>query len=147
MAVRDIFKVSVKTFFNPAGWINLDALLLQTTMIWGMVRGLFTAPQAVEKETFEGATQRLGLTEKDIEQGASTYRFYATIFLILGILLFFYAFYLLFAYGTFIGWLLGIASAGLLLSYAFRYDFWAFQMKRRQLGATFAEWKRARLGG
>ncbi len=146
MPVRDIFKVKVKTFLNPSGWLDLESLIAYNRTLWDVLRGLFMPPKPVREETFEQAIKRFGLTEADVKERIKNYRLFALIFLIFGLVLFAYSFYLLFRHGTFLGWLLGIAVTTLFFSQAFRYDFWAFQLKRRQLGATFAEWKRSILG-
>lgn len=146
MAVRDIFKVSWKTFFNPAGWIDYEGLKRQNAILYSMLRNLFVRDQPARVETFEEAKTRLNLTEEDIQKSATIYRWYALFFVIIGVILLGYAFYLLFSGKTILGWLLGLAVSGLFLAQAFKYDFWAFQIKRRKLGATFAEWKRNFLG-
>jgi len=146
MPIGDIFKVTRKTFLNPNGWIDADNIKLCSKTIWGFVRPLFTTPKAINKETFEQAMDRLGLTEEDVVSSAKKYRQYAFAFLLLSLLAFIYSFYLLFSQTAFFDWLLGMAVTGLFLSQAFRFDFWAFQMKRRQLGATFNEWKNDLLG-
>lgn len=146
MAVRDIFKVRLRTFLNPSGWIDLDSLIASNRTLWDVLRGLFTRPTVVKEETFEQAMQRFGLTETDIKERIVTYRRFAILFLVLGCVLFAYSFYLLFYHATFLGWMLGIAVSALFFAQAFRYDFWSFQLKRRQLGVTFDEWKRSILG-
>ena len=86
------------------------------------------------------------MTEDDIKNAQVNYRYYTWMFVVFGFLMFAYSFYLVFRYGTFLGWLLGMAVSTLFFSQAFNYDFWVFQIKRRKLGATFAEWKRDFLG-
>ena len=147
MAIRDIFKISRKTFVNPTGWIDYESLKTQNKTIWEVLKNLFSVRKPLYQETFEEAQARLSLTEEDIQLSIKNYRLYALLFLLLGLIVLFYSFYLLFRHGTFTGWLLGIASSGLFFSQAFRFDFWAFQIKRRKLGATFAEWKNSILGG
>lgn len=146
MALRDIFKISRKTFLNPSGWIDLEGLKQQNRTIWTILKNLFSPPTPIEKETFEQAMTRLRLTEEDVQSAKTTYRLYAIFFLSLGLIVILYAFYLLFHHGTFTGWVLAVASAALFLSQAFKYDFWAFQLRRRKLGATFEEWKNSLLG-
>lgn len=146
MAIRDIFKVSRKTFINPSAWIDLDALKTQNQMVWGALKSLFSTPVPVREETFEQAVKRLGLTEDDIQTSISRYRTYALLFVGLALLVFIYAFFLLFYYGYLLAWLLAMAVCGLFLAQAFRFDFWAFQMRKRRLGITFNEWKQSILG-
>lgn len=146
MAIRDIFKVTRKTFINPAGWIDYNALKEYNRTIWDVLRNLFTSPQPVREESFEAAMERLKLSEKDVKSIINNYQIYCYIFLALGLLLFLYAFYILFHHGSFTGWLLGLSASALFFSQAFRYSFWSLQMEKRKLGLTFAEWKNHVLG-
>src|SRR5579885_1056091 len=147
MPIRDVFKITRKTFFNPAGWIDFDALKSQNQTIFSTIKALFSAPQPERQETFEEAMQRLGLTEEDVTKTARVYRWYAVVFFLLGFIAFVYAFYLLFGHYTITGWLLGLGASGLFLVQAFKYDFWSFQMRSRKLGLTVSEWTSSILGG
>ena len=144
MAIRDIFKVSRKTFFNPSGWLDTESLIAYNTTIWGSIRGLFRAPAAEKKETFAEAAARLHLTEEDIVRIQNNYLIYALIFIVLGVVLFLFSLYLAFYHNTFHGWLLALVAAGLAGAQAFRFHFWYFQVKFRKLGCTFEEWKRGK---
>lgn len=146
MAIRDIFKLTRKTFFNPVAWIDYNALKEYNRTIFDVLRNLFTTPQPARQETFAAAMQRMKLTDKDVKSLIKTYLLYCYIFFGLGLVLFLYAFYLLFAYGTLTGWLLGIAASALFFSQSFRYHFWSMQMQKKKLGLTFAEWKSSLLG-
>jgi hypothetical protein len=146
MAVRDFFKFSRKTFIDPTGWIDLDKLKVQNRTLWDVLSALFSIPKPVQEETFEEAINRLGLTEADVDGIRKNYRTYAFLFLMIGLITFFYTFYILFAYASYTGFIIGMAVAALFFSQAFRYDFWSFQIRRRQLGATFTEWKNSILG-
>jgi intracellular multiplication protein IcmV len=146
MAVRDVLKISRKTFFNPKGWLGWDRLKAQNLWLWGTLRTLFTPAQPARAETFEAAMQRLNLTEEDVKEGAINYRYYALGFFALAVIAFAYAFYLLFRHVTITGFLLGLAVTALFCSQAFQYDFWSLQMRRRKLGLTFEDWKRDVLG-
>ncbi len=146
MAVRDIFKVSWKTFVNPAAWIDYEGLKNQNKTIFNSLKSLFARPQPDQEETFEQAMARLELTEADVIKTSKNYQTYAVMFFVLGILLMGYAFFLLFNKSSIVDWILGIAGSAFLFSQAFRFDFWALQMKQRKLGLTFDEWKRHLLG-
>jgi hypothetical protein len=146
MAVRDIFKVSRKTFFNPAAWIDIDGIVDQTVAIKSVLKNAFTAPAPGVPESFEEVVKRQGLSEKDIKDGAATYKALAIVFFLLGLLAFVYSFYVLIKHGTVLGFLLSLSVTGLLGAQAFRYDFWAMQMQNRKLGMTIKDWKRQYLG-
>lgn len=146
MAIRDIFKVSRKTFINPAGWIDYEGLKTQNRTIITVIKSLYTPQKAERSETFEQAMTRLQITDADVQSLASRYSLFALMFALLGIAVFGYAFYLLFAHVSFLGFILGLSVSGLFFAYGFKYDFWALQMKRRELGLTFEEWKHHILG-
>ena len=147
MAIRDIFKVTRKTFINPAGWIDYDSLKQQNTTIVSVLRDMYTTQPPGLSESFEEAMARQNLTDKDVEEGAAAYRAWAIVFFLMGLATVAYSFYLLIMHRSITMTLLGIAVTGLLFVQAFKYDFWSLQMRRRQLGLTFADWKRHFLGG
>src|SRR4029078_9012133 len=140
MAIRDIFKVSRKTFFNPSAWLDYDTLKAQTVNIVSVLRNMFTIPKPAKEETFEAALKRLNITEAEAEKAKTHYRSYALLLTLVALLAFLYSFYLLFTHHSIFTWLLGMAITALFLAKAFQFDFWAFQIKRRKLGATFNEW-------
>lgn len=146
MAIRDIFKVSRKTFFNPSGWLDYDGLKNQSTNLYSILKTTYTPDKSGREETFEQAMVRLNLTEEDVAGIIKTYAFYTFVFVLLGLGMFCYAFYLLFSVGSLTGLMLGLGAASLFFAQAFRYDFWSLQMRRRKLGLTFEEWKRHVLG-
>jgi intracellular multiplication protein IcmV len=146
MPASKLFKITRKTFVDPAGWMDLDSLKDSNKTIIQSIKNLFTVDRPLREETFEQAVDRLELTEEDIKHAYKSYRRYAIWFCVIGLLVFLYSFYLLFRYFTFAGWLIGIASSALFFTQAFKYDFWAFQIKNKKLGSTFEEWKRSVLG-
>ncbi|MFZ2314935.1 MAG: type IVB secretion system protein IcmV [Gammaproteobacteria bacterium] len=147
MAIKDVLKVSRKTFFNPSGWIDAEAIKNNNSAIFTVLKNLFRKDKPVREETFEQAMERMGVTEAEVNGIEVNYRTYSLIFLVCGFLVFGYSLYLLFSLHTFSGWLLATAAMALFFAQAFRYDFWAFQIKQRKLGCTFAEWKQYRLKG
>lgn len=142
MALKDVVKVSRKTFFNPRGWFGYDQVKSGFMVTWGVIRGLFIADQPTRTETFSEAMQRLNLTEEDVQSTAQHYFMYACLFLVLCVLTACASLYYLFHHGSLSACLLGFATAALFLSQAFRYHFWYFQIKVRKLGCTLAEWRR-----
>lgn len=146
MALRDILKITRKTFVNPTGWLDVDTIRVRNRTLWNALSSVFRLPTAERSETYEEAMKRLNVTDAEVQQRAQTYRLYAWGFFLLGLLVFFYSFYLLFSIFTFSGFLLGLCASAAFFSQAFRFDFWSFQMRRRKLGATFEEWKSSILG-
>jgi intracellular multiplication protein IcmV len=138
--VKDIFSVSRKTFFNPSAWVGYRNVAGYTTLLYTTLKTIFSTPVPQREETFEQAMKRLQLTEEDVVTGISKYRAYAVAFVICGLASLLYGFFLLFKYGTFIGWLLAMAMTALFCSQAFQYDFWSFQMRKRKLGLTSSDY-------
>jgi len=146
MAVKDIFKISRKTFFDPGAWLGLNQLVGYTRLIGSTLKTTFTPDKITRTETFEQALQRLNVTEEDLQHLTTRYRWYTLLFLVLGLLSFIAGFYYLFAYHTVSGWILAMTVSLLFGANAFRFDFWYFQIKYRKLGCTVAEWWSGKLG-
>jgi intracellular multiplication protein IcmV len=141
MPLKDAFKISRKTFFDPTGWLGYDMIATQFKLSKNILKDVLTPAVATRKESFTAAMQRLKLTEEDIQHTAIRYLQLAWVFFTLGILTLAFSFYLILSAGSLSGWILGLASATLFFVYAFRYHFWYFQIKHRTLGCTFAEWR------
>lgn len=139
-SVKAIVKVSRKTYFNPRAWLGYDYLKFQTLFLSSYIKAVFAKPIPAIEETFEEAMQRLNLTESDIQTTMQNFFIYSIVFLSLGIATLLFSFYLLISDSAILGWILGMAITSLLLTQAFRYHFWYFQMKFRKLGCTYAEW-------
>lgn len=144
MPLSKIVKVSRRTFFDPVSWIGAQTLRVHHQALWTALKNIFVPTKPVRVETFEQAMQRLNLTEDNIQTSAKRYHYIAIVFFGLGLLVFFHAFYLLFK-GEWLSFFLGIAATSLFWAYSFKYDFWSLQMKRRQLGLTFSDWKKTLL--
>ncbi|HSW93797.1 MAG TPA: hypothetical protein VLJ15_05500 [Gammaproteobacteria bacterium] len=140
MPLKDAVKISRKTFLNPTGWFGYDLLANQTRIFWDLMKSLFVLPVAGRAETFEGARERFKLTDEKLNELAQNFRLFALIFAACGSLTLLFSFYLLFAHGSFAGWLIGLATAAVFFAYGFRYSFWRFQIIHRKLGCTFQEW-------
>src|ERR1700761_8496659 len=98
--IRQVFKVSGKTFFNPAGWLDLDNVADQNKSLFGILKNIFLMPATGRRESFQEAMTRLGVNEADLPKIQNNYRFYALLFVTLGIALIIYSFYLLIHHGT-----------------------------------------------
>ena len=147
MALRDLFKVSRKTFINPSAWFNYDNFRFLNKTLNDILVATFALPSApLQEETFEQAIKRLHLSETDVREIGKNYRLYAFLFVAIGMCVILYAFFLLFRHHNFIALILGFASAALFFAQAFKYDFWALQMRKRKLGLTYKDWKNAVLG-
>jgi intracellular multiplication protein IcmV len=142
MAIKDIFKISRKTFFDPSAWLGLKELSAYNRTIGATLKTTFTPDKPQRNETFEQAMQRLKITEAELQYKAKIYRIYTLVFLAFGLSALLAGFYYLFEYGAFAAWVLSMAVAMLFAAQAFRFDFWRFQIQQRKLGCTVDEWWR-----
>lgn len=142
MAIKDAFKITRKTFFNPAGWLGYNELKTYNRIIWSSLKDLTTIEKPQRTETFEEAMQRLDQTDADVQVTSDRYLLYAVIFVGLSALTFAAGFVFLIGYGKLSGCVLAMACTAILLTYAFRFHFWHFQIKHRKLGCTFNDWWR-----
>jgi intracellular multiplication protein IcmV len=143
MAIKDIFKVSRKTFFNPSGWLGYNEVKGSIQTSWDLMKGMFIIPEPTYKETFEEALIRQGVTDEEAQRRGNDFLTYAIVFLALSVTTFCFSFYILIIERTFAGCLLGMAVTALFAAQAFRFHFWYFQIKKRKLGCTFEEWKQS----
>ncbi len=139
MALKDVVKISRKTFFNPTGWLGYDSLGAQFRSSWQILKDMFTTPTAGNTETFEQAQQRFNLTEEQIQHISKQFSLFTYILVACGVMTILFSFYLLFR-GVFSGFLIGVATTAVFCAYAFRYSFWRFEIIHRKLGCTFNEW-------
>jgi len=145
MAIKDVFKISRKTFFNPGAWLGVHELTGYTRLISRTLKTAFTPDKAQRVETFEQALERLDVTEAGLQHNAERYQLYAWFFIALSASACLASFYYLFHHGTFAGWCLAMVVAALFAANAFRFDFWHFQIKHRKLGCTVQEWWQGKL--
>lgn len=142
MAVRDVFKISRKTFFNPKAWLGWSSIKSLNEYFYSFFSSQFkTKTRTGRSETFSEAIQRQGLNEEDLQDIEAAYQAYSWFFLILAFSSLGLSAYLLIHYVSVLGFILGLSVVLLFAAQAFRYDFWFLQVKYRTLGFTFQEWK------
>jgi len=144
MPLKDVVKVSRKTFFNPSGWLGYDMLKSQFRISWSVIKNLYSPPSLTREETFEQATQRFKLADEQVQSVSRNFLIYSIAFAVFGLATMLFSVYLLFHHGTFAGFMIGVATTAVFLAYAFRYSFWRFEIKHRKLGCTFEEWLRGK---
>ncbi|MCD6055959.1 MAG: icmV [Gammaproteobacteria bacterium] len=121
------------------GLIGVDELKETSRAVKDIAKDTFTITEAKRQETFVEATHRLKLTPQTVAMRHRRFVQLAYSFLGMALLCFAYAIYLAFQ-GEVFAFLLGLAVTGLGLMYAFRYHFFAFQIKHRKLGCSLKEW-------
>ena len=144
MPLKDVFKVSRKTFFNPTGWLGYDAIRTQFATSWQIIKNLYTIPTAGPGETFEQARERFNLTDEGVDRMARQFQLFTGVLVACGLVTLLFSLYLLFT-GSFAGFMIGAATAAVFWAYGFRYSFWRFEITHRKLGCTFDEWWRGKV--
>ncbi|NQY43102.1 MAG: hypothetical protein HRT87_07165 [Legionellales bacterium] len=129
-----------RRFFNPSKWMSVDTVASNAEHIKDSYKKFFVVDKnPVKEETFEEALQRLKITETMIQERRILFYRFSIFFLILSIGMFIYTIYCF----TNVYIQAGLISLGIccaLVGFAFKYNFWSFQIKRRKLGCTFEEW-------
>lgn len=121
--------------------IGTDSLSQALKIIRDQASLLFSPQQSssANQETFHEVCERFGLQESDAFQVQKSFLKLSYLLLLAWLLLIIYMIYM-FWIGS---WHAGLGSFGIglvILSLAFRYHFWAFQIKTKKLGCTFQEW-------
>lgn len=143
MALKDVFKISFRTFFNPSAWFGYSWIKTQFSLTGQIFKRIFVPAKPARTETFNEAMKRLKVSAKDVDQLMTRYLSYAYIFLILAFSSLGYGLYVFIWHGSILHLLLTFACAVLFVAFAFQYHFWAFQIKERTLGCTFAKWRQS----
>jgi len=147
MAIKDIFKISRKTFFAPGDWLGYKFVKTQSLYVWSfviaLISPLFSPIQPEHQETFEEAMRRLNLTEENIQSAEKQYFLMALCFGAVGFILGLFCIIFLFK-GFFAATLIAFGLTALIFAQAFKYHFWYFQIKHRKLGCTFEEWRQGK---
>ena len=96
-------------------------------------------------ESFEQALARLNLTQADLKEKQKNFLRLAFTFAAVAGVILTYAVYLLF-FGSFNAFMLAFIVSLIALSFAFRFHFWWFQVKKRKLGCSIKEWYESSAG-
>ena len=97
------------------------------------------AGESLQPETFEQCIKHYGLTDEALTKKRRLHLYTAMGCLLGSVVLLAYTLYLI-ATGIYFSSLVSVMLAALLVAYAYREHFNAFQIKQRRLGCTFKEW-------
>lgn len=136
----------IKAFFNPRAWSSYDMMLdIWSYLVDAVTRFFLPAPRK-NYQKLDEVMIKLSLSEKDIQLRKKIFFRMSILLFILGLLIFAYTVYHL-LYRQYIVVIVGTVVSLLALTFAFRYHFWYFQLKKEKLGCTFKEWFRQGLLG
>lgn len=120
-------------------WIGVSELRHTTNQLITYAVDNLSVKKANRIETFDEAMERLNLEEKNIAQKLNEFKLLCGIFILMAIAVFSYAVYMA-TVGFYMACLISLSLTAYMLAMAFRFHFWAFQIKNRKLGCTFQEW-------
>jgi len=112
--------------------------------IGDLCKALLLPGQRLPDETFEEALHRLNLTQEDVEKKRTDFLLQALLYFVCFLCVSGYVFYL-FEQGAWYASSVSIGIGLIFLLRAYRAHFWAFQIKHRKLGCTFAQWFKGRI--
>ena len=126
--------------------LAFDLLKDVTRMFWNIAASIFNK-KIIQPETFEQASQRLDLSEADIQARIKSLKNEILIFSFSAITIFSYAVYLGISGAGFFAVLIALLVSTSLFICAFKSHFWLFQVRNRKLGCTFQEWINSTIKG
>ena len=126
--------------FKVTKWLALDQIKDGAKQITELSKNVFIPAQSEHVETFEEAMVRLQLTEDDLKQRQIEFKRLLIIYLCVAVLIFCYSVWIAYAYRNFYGFCIGFSLTIYVLTQAFRYHFWLFQIKNKKLGCTLRDW-------
>jgi intracellular multiplication protein IcmV len=141
--------IKVREWFD---WARVKAI---TLALKDAIKSLFVLQKKTKSESesqnkpqqeFEAAVSEMKLTETDLSIKQKSLLRLALLMLSVALLIFIYGAYHLFN-GSYKAAIVSLAIMMIALGLAFRYHFWYFQIKHRQLGCTFNQWYRQGLLG
>lgn len=126
--------------FKVTKWIGLDQVKGSYQNITSIGKDVFLPKQAEITETFEQALERLQLTEEDLRKREIEFTRLMITYICLALLVFGYSVWIVYAYKNFYGFCMGFSLTIYVLTLAFRYHFWIFQIKHKKLGCSLRDW-------
>ena len=120
-------------------WLDVSRLKGFFEYIKTLFKKIFVPQPKKAEESFDDAKKRLNLTDEQLLKQARALFRVSLLMLGLGGLLLCYGVYQIF-YGSLLAFLLSLVVTLIALALAFRYHFWFFQIKTKQLGCSWKAW-------
>lgn len=128
-------------FFNFKAWGDFERSKAIAMYFINLIKKLFI-PQKINKEnikSFDEVVAAMNLTEESIAKNKKNLQRMYRVMLVIAFVFYAYAMYQV-LYGGSLGVILSLALMLVCLALAFRYNFWYFQISRRQLGCSLKFW-------
>lgn len=129
----------IKPLVDVKTWTDSSRFIEHGKTVYNDAKKLLVKVEQTNTETFEEASDRLGLSEAYLEKLKNKFLLTSLIFLVLGFIAAFYFAYIV-THGAWHTWAMGVVVVMLALTQFFRYHFWYYQIKSRRLGCTIKEW-------
>lgn len=131
-----------KSLFNVPKWMGWHRLKQNNQTLLVMFKDVLfpsTSNKQIDK-SFEEAVSRLGLDQETLDHRQRVLKFLSYVYMFFALLIFGYAFYLLFWVGTYLGFFTTLSLVCATLALAFKNHFWYTQIRNKRLGLTFWQW-------
>jgi intracellular multiplication protein IcmV len=142
--IKSGFVWAFKPFVNVHEWFAVGTLLRSSKALVNAARETMTPEKVETTESFDDAIHRLGIDPATLQLKERLFFRMSIAMLCMAILVLCYVLYLFFS-GVFFPGLFAFLIAMIILIYAYRFHFWYFQLKNRQLGCTFRDWLNAKV--
>ncbi len=144
MGFKSVVKSSFVRGWNFKAWLGYDTIVhngktIKNLFVSAVSPGEKTEAAAPKKEKFEECIKRLNISEAALQKKIKASGQAALLYLLFALPVMGYTIYVLYA-GFYLSGFVCLMLSFLCLSRAFREHFNRFQMRRRKLGCTFAEW-------
>jgi len=136
----------ITRIFNVKQWADWDRTKASTLYLANGIKKYLVPQRAKATESFATAVKRLNLSDTELLKRQHGLLRSCLIMLVFAFFMFFYSMYLLYTLKI-KAFCLSFVVMMLALTFAFRYHFWYFQMKKRKLGCSFKEWYEQGLRG
>lgn len=132
--------------FNIKKWIDFERIRAGKNYVISQASTYFIPKEQKKSESFLAAKKRLQLTDEMLLERQQALLRLSFLMLAIAFGIFLYVLYELWN-GYYIAMLISLVVMCIALVLAFRYHFWYFQIKNKQLGCSVYEWfKRVILG-
>jgi intracellular multiplication protein IcmV len=145
MKLFRVLWVAVKPFVNFPQWMGAKELIKNAKKIKDLATTVVSVPQSGNRETFEQAVARLGLSEVALFKRRREFLWLSCVFSCIGFIILGYFVYHLYV-SHWIAAGVSFVLAAVAFAMAFRNHFWYTQMKYQRLGLCWRDWFKLFLG-
>lgn len=139
--MKEQFKKAVKKRFNLSSWFGSIQWQWIHRLLYRLLqsRWMLSPIQSKKDVSFDKKVKQLNLKEEDLVQIQKRFKKLVGLWLALFMLAFAYGIYLA-TLGAWSAVLSAVVLSIMMLTQAFRYHFWSFQIMQRRLNCTLKEW-------